>query len=364
MTRRRGGATAGAGDGWDGTLDDPASDQAGTDRPTLRLRGPGDLVQVIPYLLGFHPDESLVLVGLADGRVVVTVRIDLADLGAAAPPGVLASTVSAIARGGAEELVGVVFDDHATGPIDADRLPWDELHLAVRVEAERVGIGVDDVLFVSRRRRWSYCCGDPGCCPGDGIGLDDESSAVPATAAYAGLVALPDRDALAAVLDPEPHDVRERLLPALESAEAALVTATDGGRAHRSVKRALFAAARSAGHPGSSLHLPEDELVRFGAALATIPVRDSVWLAVDDARLDGRELWRWLGRRLPGGYAAAPLFLFGWASWRAGNGALAGMAAERALAADREYTAADLLLATLSHGIDPRHMPPLRQRSA
>ncbi len=108
----------------------------------------------------------------------------------------------------------------------------------------------------------------------------------------------------------------------------------------------------------------EDDLIRFGAALATIPVRDAAWLAVDEGRLDGRELWRWLGRRLPGRYAAAPMFVFGWASWRAGNGALAGIAAEQTLDADPEYSPADLLLATLSHGIDPRRMPRLRLRPA
>jgi hypothetical protein len=54
-----------------------------TPAPTLRVRGPGDLLQAVPYLLGFHPHASLVLIGLADGHLVVTVRIDLADLAGA-----------------------------------------------------------------------------------------------------------------------------------------------------------------------------------------------------------------------------------------------------------------------------------------
>ena len=71
-----------------------------------------------------------------------------------------------------------------------------------------------------------------------------------------------------------------------------------------------------------------------------------------------------MARRLPGPYDAAPLFLFGWASWRAGNGALAGIAAERAVTSDPAYSAADLLLAALSRGLDPRRLPRLRARSA
>jgi hypothetical protein len=270
-----------------------------------------------------------------------------------------------MADGGAEDLVGVVFDDRAVvGARPRAPLPWQGLRDALRAEAERVGATVSDLLLVSNRRWWSLCCPDELCCPSDGRALDDASSEVPAAAAYAGLVALPDRSALAALLDPEPADVREALLPRLAGAESDLRVVGDGGRTVRSAKRALFAAARRADQPGGGVAHSDEDLVRFGAALATIPVRDALWIAVDDRRLDGRELWRWLGRRLPGRYAAAPLFLFGWASWRTGNGALAGIAAERALEADPGCTAADLLLAALSRGLDPRRLPRLRNRSA
>ena len=71
---------------------------------------------------------------------------------------------------------------------------------------------------------------------------------------------------------------------------------------------------------------------------------------MDEGRVDGRVLWRYLARRLPAPYDAAPLFLFGWRSYRDGDGALASMAAERALSSDPGYSAADLLLAALSQG--------------
>jgi uncharacterized protein DUF4192 len=341
----------------------PSPAGSGVDEPDLRITGPGDLVQLVPYLLGFHPAESLVILGLARHRVVVTVRMDLADV---VVDGVLSGTVSAMADGGAEELVGAVFDDRAVpaGARPPDPLPWHGVPAALEAEAARIGAVVADVLLVSGRRWWSYCCPDARCCPPQGHPLDDTSSKVPAAAAYAGLVALPDRDALAAVLAPEPAELRDPLLPRLDAAVAELRTAADGRRAQRAVKRALFAAARAADRPGSGVPADEADLIRFGAALATTAVRDAAWLAVDEQRLDGRDLWRWLGRRLPGHYAATPLFMFGWASWRAGNGALAGIAADRVLAVDPDYTAADLLLAVLSHGVDPRRMPKLRQRPA
>ena len=86
-------------------------------------------------------------------------------------------------------------------------------------------------------------------------------------------------------------------------------------------------------------------------------------MAIDDGRLAGGELWLNLARRLPSPYDAPALFLYGWHTWRAGNAAVAGIAAERALASDPGYSAADLLLAALSRGIDPRTMPKLRAPS-
>ena len=77
-----------------------------------------------------------------------------------------------------------------------------------------------------------------------------------------------------------------------------------------------------------------EQLVRFGAALRRIKVRDAVWLGIDGRRIDGRPLWRELAQRLPEPFDAPALFLFAWASWRAGEGALARIAVDRALLSD------------------------------
>jgi hypothetical protein len=53
------------------------------------------------------------------------------------------------------------------------------------------------------------------------------------------------------------------------------------------------------------------------------------------------------------------MFLLGWAAWRRGDGALARVAAHRALASDADYDAARLLLVVLDHGIDPDELPRL-----
>ena len=79
-----------------------------TETRTLHVNGPADLLGAVPYLLGFHPEESLVIIGLNKTKVVVTARLDLADI---AGSRVLADTLAAIKRGHATAVVGAVFTE-------------------------------------------------------------------------------------------------------------------------------------------------------------------------------------------------------------------------------------------------------------
>jgi hypothetical protein len=232
---------------------------------------------------------------------------------------------------------------------------------------DRAGFAILDALLVSADQWWSYV-GELEGCAGSSSGpyLPGDSSPVAATATFAGMVAHPDRDALVAVLRPEDGTARARRLPQIYAEEdAALQAVLDGRAAHRqrSLKRALFADAREADRalfPHSAARNADDVLCRHAVALGDIAIRDALWLAIDQGRLDGRTFWQLMARRLPAPYDCAPLFLFGWAAWREGNGSLAAMAAEQALDSDPAYTAADLLLSAVRHGLDPFRTPKLR----
>lgn len=333
------------------------SEYTGSASAPHRISGPGELLQAVPYLLGFHPQSSLVLVGLDHGRLVVTARLDLADT---AEPALVTDAIASMRRGGTREFVAAVYDDTARPNPDEPLLPWDGLAATLDAEIGDQGGEVIDVLLMCNGRWWSFSCQDPACCPPAGRAIPEAPSAFAAAATFAGVVALPDRASLGAVLDPAPD--RDDLEPQLEAAEHAAVAAVlrgDLARHERSVKRAIFAAARGSGAPRWS-GLTLGERARFGVGLLEIPLRDAVWMAVDDGRLDGRPLWRHLACTLPSPYDAPALFLFGWAAWRQGDGTLAGIAAERAVASDPDYSAADLLLAALSRGVDPRRLPKLR----
>jgi hypothetical protein len=323
----------------------------------LRVRGPDDLIHAVPYLLGFHPAESLVALGLSGGSLVVTMRTDLSEL---ERPAVLPSVLVAMADGGATSVVGIVYTEAGAGPHDPAAMPGRGIADQLTAAAESAGVRLGEVLLVSGGRWWSYLCGLAVCCPPQGRPIAAEGSAVAAAATYAGMVALPDRAALEATLAPDPG--RDRLLPLLRAAEGGNTRAILAGRRdtqERAVKRALFAKARE--HDDVLIPmLDDDEVVRFGAGLRSARLRDAMWRACDARRIDGRLLWQALARRLPTPFDATPLLLYGWASWRHGNGALARIAAERAVECDPSDEAAQLLLALLSRGVDPRRTPRLR----
>ncbi len=333
-----------------------------SDSPTLRVRDPGDLIEAIPYLLGFHPRDSLVVVGLDGSQVGVTARVDLAELSDAS---VVPATLQIMSNGGATHAVAAIYDESCAGSVRYP-LPHAELVAEAGECAARAGIDLVDILLVADGRWWSYICSDGECCPPEGRKIPGDASPAAATATYAGLVALSDRDELSAALRPDDDASRALLEPLLieqENTAMAAVLSGRGERHRRAVKRAIFAAARDADgslFPGGSGSLSDQVVCRFAAALTEPSIRDAVWLAIDQRRLDGRSLWREISRRVPSPYDAAALFLFGWASWREGNGPSASIAVERALASDPGYTAAELLRGALAHGLDPRRTPRLR----
>ena len=217
--------------------------EASSNTAVLRVRDPGDLIEAIPYLLGFHPRDSLVLVGLDGFRVGVTARVDLAEL---ADADVLPTTVRVMRDGGAAYLVAVVYDASAER-VSPDSMPWRKAIDDITDCAARSGIEVMDALLVAGGRWWSYECAGTDCCPAEGRAIPGDASPAAATATYAGLVALADRDELFTALAPDAESDRARLEPMLAEQENAAVAAVLDGRderRRRSVKRAIFAAAR------------------------------------------------------------------------------------------------------------------------
>jgi hypothetical protein len=341
-----------------------------TDARRISISDPGELIEAIPYLLGFHPRESLVLLGFEStdpvrpmtGTVQVALRVDL-------PPDVsepidiepLIETM----RGSGASAVAAMIHSADVGDPAGPAGKWTALADAVSTAVAVADMALVDFLLSDDSRWWSLICADPRCCPPTGRARAVGCSKAAAQATLAGLVALPDREALEAQLDGDTELTRRKLQPHLEQAEHRVTRAvlSNGvGRLTRADATALKKACRdkAATAARQAKLLTPEQLARFGVALSDIDVRDELWLAVDDQSLDAGQLMHELLTRLPAPYDAAPLFLYGWHQWRAGNGTLAAVAAERALESDRGYSAARLLLQAVRSGLDPHKTPYLR----
>ncbi|MBL6277134.1 DUF4192 domain-containing protein [Micromonospora fiedleri] len=318
-----------------------------TEIPRLTVRSPADLIAAVPYLLGFHPTDSVVVVALSASRVVFVARGDL--------PG---ETEHDEAAGHIAAVTAQQSADSATvigyGPAARVTPALD----AVRAALTEAGLAVLDALRVTDGRWWSYLCTEPECCPPEGTAYDPQGSAVPAAAVFAGQVALPDRAALAAQLAPiggaaarhAAKRAEQRLTELLATAPPADLL---GARALRAAGVTAYRAARRRHDRGAQL--TDDEVAWLCLLLTHLPVRDHAW-----ERTDGRDedvaFWTELLRRVEPDLIAAPGALLAFAAWRAGQGALAAVALERVLTEHPEYSLALLIDDLLRRGVPPSRL--------
>ncbi|GAA4399254.1 hypothetical protein GCM10023153_25160 [Ornithinibacter aureus] len=135
--------------------------------PDITLRGPGDIVSVLPYHLGYHPRDSVVVVSIRGRLLGLVARVDIP------PPGREAEVATwltgPMVRDGASAAIVVSFEDRVDASVP--------LSLAVADHLEQVGVDVLDVLVVRDGRRYSPRC-DQDCCPAEGIALPDPADVV------------------------------------------------------------------------------------------------------------------------------------------------------------------------------------------
>jgi len=98
----------------------------------------------------------------------------------------------------------------------------------------------------------------------------------------------------------------------------------------------------------------DDQVAWLAVTLADLRVRDDAWARMDPGhRAAHQRLWTDVVRRATEPYVPAPASLLAFTAWQSGEGALANMAIERALAADPGYSMAHLLGQAVDAGLPP-----------
>ncbi|WP_328463889.1 DUF4192 domain-containing protein [Actinoplanes sp. NBC_00393] len=323
----------------------------------LVIRTPSDLIAAVPYLLGYHPVDSVTMVGLSGTRVDFGACYDLPPPDCSADDAREAARVIAetVARQDAASIVIVGF-----GP--AERVTPAVLRLTQALQT--LNVRVDDAMRVTDGRWWSYLCDDPRCCSPEGTACLPEHSVIAAEATLRGHVALPSRRELVAQVAPVDGAARKAMVAATERArrrftdllaDDLLGEDRDAARYGRMIRRAGRTAVREAERRyRSGRTLTDDEAAWLGVLLVDKAVEDYAFdrAGPDEWRI---RLWTDVLRRVEPAYVAAPACLLGYSAWRSGRGALARVAVDRALREEPQHQIAAMLHNLLGYGLSP-HM--------
>jgi len=311
---------------------------------------------VVPGLLGFAPGHSVVVVGTEPpgGQVRLTLRYDMPD--PADPPAaaaLAAHVVSVLAAQGVRTAVAVGYGSAAAvSPVAA----------ALREQAAATGITVTELLRAQDERYWSYVCADPACCPPEGTPFDPAGHPAAQTLAVAGGTVLAGRDELAASVaaaggqrGTAMHRATGRALGQINRCAARLDRAgmpVPVTRLTAAIGQLAVSDAISRCHRGE---LPgTGHAAWLTVALRELRVRDDAWARMDCEHRDAHLLlWAHLTRLARRGYVAAPASLLAFVAWQSGDGALANVALDRALADRPRYSMAVLLRQALDAGAPP-----------
>ena len=308
-------------------------------RPVIRMSEPGEITQVVPHLLGFQPEESLVILVLDQGRIQVTARV---DIDVAQPPGEAEQLLDRIwARFPKADALVIAYTNQPKAGLDL--IIRCETHLAPLAETAAMLINGDT---------WHTPDGHSGPVEHDGPIADQlEGLGLPVRASRAEL------DALFATATITP-DLLAQVEPALATLPARADTLALVARAALLIDQNL---------PDPTLPdrtLPLAEALQLAVLSDHPAVRDLALLSMTNTNADQHlQLWRGVVNNSPRIVAETPLYLAGMAAWITGDGATAVVALEHSQACSapgRQNSA--LLDALIDDVVPPSAWPELREQ--
>ncbi|MER8043844.1 DUF4192 domain-containing protein [Streptomyces sp. NPDC094032] len=384
-----------------------------SETPQITLRGPAELADALPFMLGFHPTDSVVLVALHGerGRFGGRARLGIPRASHEWPETaehLAECLVEGSTRRGDRPDAIAVFLCQDPAPGETGRRVMERLRpfaQRLRTACGALDVPVLEALCISDGLYFSYCCPDTRCCPPDGTPLAlSGTSVMAASAAYAGIQVRGSLKDMEARLKPREHGVDPERPSAQRAAlgEAAYVLVpkildTPAGQGRQELRATTIELARTlidrfsqpAEAPAARAADSPHDVLTGRASLASDRWHTSAD-AADDARLTPEEaaalilglqdrdtrdqaaewmegpeadgalrLWRALSRRCVAPYqeyAAAPLALAGWVAWSSGDEPSARVALSLALDADPEYLFARLLHQACNEGLDPESL--------
>lgn len=322
-----------------------------TQPTTLRMSSPGEFIAAVPVLLGFYPVDSLV-VALLERRppadevcVKVVARHDL-HTSDSRLTAVVTQLAGVAANENASAVLALVVDSAAqpaSAPHHRHTHALDNLDRALTARGVVLASAWATRVIEAGAPWWSL----PDATE-SGVVPDPDASALAATVVVAGHPIRRSREELTRLIEPDPAlaDQVRALLPAdtdLRTQCASSEIAADVATVVAHIDT-LAAGAR----------LTPADMAALAVALRTASVRHCMLGLAGTARLDMAErLWALLSRSLPDPERAHAAALLAFSAYHRGDGVLASIALDAALASDPQHRFARSLDAALRDGTSP-----------
>jgi hypothetical protein len=305
------------------------------DAPGMIITQPDHVILAIPYLLGFAPRNSMVLVWIRDGSIVLTQRYDLGE------------SVSHEVLQQAADHVG------ATGVV-VSAFVEDEPSENHRQRVRDLVSGLSHVIdaIVVHKDRWISALCRESCCPAEGRIIDDSAAdEIAVHFIHDGVRVQPSRQSLSEEISPNAAMVKavEEFLAAHDNSRIDVANPGDAIEAIHDMWR---------------LHVRQEvttasiqDCIAHISALKDDRVRDGLlWHLSQFPPSELRSLGDYLNHVLQGCPETdiPPLAtLSAITRWLAGDGARAWVNLDRVLSVDPDYALANLASTALSTGLPP-----------
>jgi len=312
------------------------------------LTTPKDLLAAVPFLIGFNPKDSIVLLSLNSDAIALAIRIDFPDQIGADELRLLTSHLS---RDGADSVIAIFYSTEI-GQRE------NEVISEVLAAINDFGLSLREVITVEKDRYRSLICEDLSCCPSQGNLLPELiDSRIAAEQVAQGR--------------PIPYATLEQLIDSISPIESddelneliSSVELIDYEKDAIAFQRQGASAVDEFMKEFKSQGLVRDKalisllLVR----LKDLQVRDYALGSVSAESLDLYfTAWRWLLRIAPKGYTAPVANLFAAVAYERGDGALAQRALDRADSDDQSYAMSKLLRQVFNSGWPPNSFAEMR----
>ena len=314
------------------------------------LTSANDLITAIPFLIGFHPTNSIVLISVKGGAIGLAMRIDLPDR-------LMSEEIDLLAhhflRDQSEAALLVAY-------IPEDRDDGDSILISLGAGLIRNGVDIQESIVVQSNRYRSIICRDQNCCPPSGKEMPEiNASEIAAEHVIAGIpMPFEDISQLIETLSPDP-------------ASLALSWASEVSSFSIDEDDQNVDALRRDGVETMDLLLDDFRMgygitnrtlvARMIGRMSDLQVRDyAMGVHSEDTYDIYFTMWREVLRLAPIGFVAPIACIVAAMAYEGGDGAMAQKALDRALGDDEHYQLAALLRRVFNAGWPPESFAAMR----